>query len=475
MALWVEIDGQRRPAVEIAVERAIGRPVSWTCRVNIPPDIDTTEDLKQLAGALGRSTARLTAGHDGATFVTAARPIGARWSVAGRSLLDIDAHTTAAAGNKDVFTPRRRVHRVRNWRELVDAMKDVAAAVTGVRNHLERYPFPSEGHTSIIQDGQSDWEFLGNLVSQFARLEREPALARLAVIGGNSKSAATRARWVLNWAAGRGYEWYHDVAARRARPERASHFGLTFNSRRHFSTQSFPTGSAPAVVEQWRDRPFDVTAWERWLDRDVPLFIDSDERFVWKVTDRLVDAGQHGVVSWTTELESVPVDLAFESGLPQSAPSPWIGSGTVSKSPDRAPWIEVRLDGFESGADQLEARVTTPYSGTHNTKGLHFVPEEGTPVAVGWSGRLMDPPVLLANVRDAQTSFASPSLWIESTLTSQYAAIDCKSVGHVTVGSDLAMSITGAADVKSSDTMNLTADGCDVELRGGVFYTGSGA
>jgi hypothetical protein len=478
VAFSVELGGQSLAAASLSVERAIGRPVTWRAQVHVPLDIDQTTTASGVAGTLGNESSRVSMFYDRRPVVEQAQVVGARWGKEGSQLVEIVAHATGPQQRSDIFKPRRRVHRVRNWRELVDRLDSVTMVSTGVRNQLERYRFPSGPHTSIIQDGQSDWEFLANVVSQFSHLEQEAALKRLALVGGNVRGE-TAGRWVLNWASGAGYEQSQDVDPRLEDvPGPPVSTRLKFGTAGHTSgyAHEFPTGQFPLSHQEWRDRPFDIYAWERWADHDVPLFVGPDRQFAWHVLDTLSDAGQHqrDVVNWTTELTVAPRTAVLQSPLPAAGHGAWCAHGRVASASPTEQWIKIRLHDFETNEDLVEARIMSPYSGTDNAKGLHLVPEVGTPVLVAWSGRLMDPLLLLGNIRDKPAAFEAPSLWLERTFTTQYAEIMCRSVGPVTVESDLQMAVQGKTDITSDAQMAVTADGCDVELRGGVFYTGKG-
>jgi hypothetical protein len=479
VSLQVQIAGRTYEAQQAVVERSIGEPVTWTFSVPVAADVDSTTDAQNLARALAGGNTYLSASCQGSGLVDSALVVGARWRRSGTHLLELSAHTTAPKDRADVFRPRRRVHRVKNWRELVDAFEPVVTVATGVRNHLETKTFPHGEHTSIVQDGLSDWEFLGNIVEQFSRVETDPALARLTVVGGNVKGS-TAGRWILNWASGEGYEHFQDVQPRQVDRSQfgVNHARVHFGDMRHVGAyrREFPTARVPLGGEIWADRRFEHNAWEAWINRDAPLFVGPGDRpeFAWRVRDSLRDSGQPGVVNWATELTTGPMALFLDNPLPHAATGPWVGFGVVKSSDAREPWLEVRLNDFERDAAVVEARVTTGYGGLDNTKGLHFVPEVDTPVVLAGSGRLTDPLVVLANVREQAATFGSPSIFLESTFTTQYESIACKSVGPISVGSDLKMAVERATQVKSSKPMTLTADKCDVELRSGVFYTGKG-
>jgi hypothetical protein len=81
--------------------------------------------------------------------------------------------------------------------------------------------------------------------------------------------------------------------------------------------------------------------------------------------------------------------------------------------------------------------VAAPYSGTDGKRGLHFVPEKATEVLVGWTGRFDTSIVLLGNARSDKAEFASPSIYLESEHTAQYADVHVKEVKDVVIDSDL--------------------------------------
>jgi len=66
------------------------------------------------------------------------------------------------------FEPRRRVHKAENMLELIDILDAIAKVrIPMLRNELAEIRFDNNlGKRCIVQDGLSDWDFLGLALDQ---------------------------------------------------------------------------------------------------------------------------------------------------------------------------------------------------------------------------------------------------------------------------------------------------------------------
>jgi hypothetical protein len=222
----------------------------------------------------------------------------------------------------------------------------------------------------------------------------------------------------------------------------------------------------------WRpNRRFEPSRWKEWRTSDLPSFT-RDGEMIWRIDDRLVAAAVD--LEWKTATYSVPSDVRIvgpENGTP---PRPWVGLGKVETTSKKGPWIKVRLPGFETGNDIVEARLGTPFSGKDGCKGLHYVPEEGTEVLLSWTGRFDQSLIVVGNARSKEAQFPSPSVYLEDLHTAQFADISVKKIGETTVDSSLSVRVKQQTDVRSARPFEVRADGADLRMAGGVVYTGRG-
>jgi hypothetical protein len=194
---------------------------------------------------------------------------------------------------------------------------------------------------------------------------------------------------------------------------------------------------------------------------------------VWRIEDHLYQIGRE-TVGWETKLFSAPPETCVTGPLPASRLRPWLGLGKVLESSSKGPWIKVKLPGFEGGEDEAYVRLTTPFSGSDGRKGLHFVPEQGTEVKVGWSGRFDGSVLLVGNARSDESTFASPSIFLERLYTGQFEDIHVQKVGPVGIDSNLKVNIKKQTSVDSTSQLKIHADGADLKMNGGIVYTGRG-
>lgn len=248
---------------------------------------------------------------------------------------------------------------------------------------------------------------------------------------------------------------------------------IAYRIRLHCAIQCHSLIQFRTGPDIWRrGRAFDSNEWKKWTTRDLPLF-DETSAMIWKVEDRLFHQGTE-TIHWTSRLWSVPEGVCIPAPFRPALHRPWTGIGKVTKRSTKSCWLEVELDGFDAGEQLAHVRLTTPYSGRGGKKGQHMTPEVESLVKIYWSGRFGDSLLFGGNVRESDTIFDSPSLFLEDRYTGQYTDIFVQKVGQVSVQSDFDFAVSQSTRVSSSRNVQVNADGADLNLSGGVVYTGRG-
>jgi hypothetical protein len=483
VALEVDLPGGGPlPASEVSLVRSLGEPARWRFLVAASRESWSGEEVARVRKALLEKPCRLKAawreGGD-VTLGPEAVAVGARWLlVKSLNYIEVEAEATWPSPKPDPFVPRRRVHKVRNMKDLVERFGHVAVPVRGLRAELEGIEFPDGERSSIVQDGQSDWTFFFHMLDQCRFLAKgSPAWLPLVLVGGVDEGQGTDGRWVVTPGLRRAYESWGAIGDRTIRFEDGHdkdgepriEFGQLADAAR---VPSFPSGTYPSAVD-WRPRrAFDAGRWKSWRSMDLPRFTSAEGALVWRIEDRLHASGD--VLAWETRTFAAPPEAEIVGPVEPARLRPWVGLGTVEQTSTDGPWIQVKLGGFESGEDELDVRLGTPYSGKDGKRGLHFVPENGTEVLVGWGGRFDQSVVLVGNARSEAAELPSPSVYLESEHTAQYADVHVKKIEDVVIDSDLAMEVKQETSVKSSRQLRVKADGADLKLSGGTVYTGRG-
>ncbi len=487
MSLWLQIQGlgEPLPARDLIFERVLGEPVCWRFAVHVAPEARGSDQVKTLIHLLEGGPVRAQARVGEAQLDLAGTIVAGAFSSEDergegglaalsrpgtytglrRDQLFLEAHCSAPEGSPDAFIPRRRVLRARNLLELATAFDHVAKLSQAVANHLQTIRFSDGNRANVIQDGVSDWQYLHDLLAQYDLLEPDPRRKPLTFIG--SVERATAGKWVVNWATPLAYRDFLEVKSRCVSFAGADYDEQTLLSSVVSDRRTLlASGRYPVILHQVR-REFSLAEWHTWSRRDVPLFLGQDESFVWKLSDRLFATNNAATpIGWSSTLFTLPKDLPLARRSNNHPSRPWLGPGVVEESTSKGPWIRVRLPGFENGHDVVNVRLTTPSAGTDGMKGLHLVPKEGTEVLLAWSGYFNQSVIALGNVREHATDLQAPSLWLEMMANYHLEEVSVKKIGPITVNSKL--------DVKVEQPLNVTADGTDVEMRGGIFYTGRG-
>jgi hypothetical protein len=470
--------GPPLPAAEVSLIRTLAEPVRWRFVVDVSAESWTGLQAERLRKALLTDRCRIVARFRGGP------PIGPEATVVGArrvpresvDYVEIEAEATMV-GSPDPFLPRRRVHRVKNLSELFDRFEHVARPVKPLRAKLQAITFPDKEHTSIVQDGISDWAFLFHVFDQARFLAGAPTWLPLALVGSVDESAGTAGTWIVTPGNFDAYAEWNAVAGRTIRFENGrdrdgepKHEYGSVQARGR--DPGYPAATYPVAIE-WRPRrKFDAGKWDAWRTADLPRFT-TEQGFVVRIEDTLAVKGDEDVWWESRVFAAPPATQMIGPELPTRL-QPWLGLGTVDETSASGPWIKVKLPGFEKGDDIIDVRIGTPYSGKNGKRGMHWVPEKGTELMVAWTGRFDQSIVSTENVRSAAAEYVSPSTYLELEHIAHYADVHVKKVGDVTVESNLKMAVKQQTQVDSSQQLRVKADGADLKMSGGTVYTGRG-
>lgn len=493
--------GEPVPVSEVYLTRALGQALRWRFVVALRPEawgeqervlvqrIGTllvgepckvraswrngqTVELGSEATVVGasREPAASTTDRPGAAFGQQDRTTAVHY-------IEIDADGTFVEPRPDPFLPRRRVHKVKNMKELLDRLNHVAQPLGALLTELERIEFPDGENASIVQDGVSDWLFVFHIFDQCQWLSSPDARwLPLTLVGGADVAKGTLGRWVATPGLKSAYEQWGTVAERTIRyddsSERDGQADLQFGRLPYTDrVPEFPGGDIPCVIDRRPERTFDAGRWKTWRTMDLPRFAENGA-MVWRIEDRLF-AGATSL-GWESRTYTVPAEARIVGPERPGRLRPWTGLGRVEKTSPEGPWVTVRLPGFEDNEDLVNVRIGTPYSGSNGQRGLHMVPEEGTEVLLAWSGRFDQSIVLVGNARSEAAEHPSPSTYLEAEHTAQYSDIHVVKVGDTIVDSKFDFSVKQRTDINSAQQLQVKADGADLKMSSGIVHTGRG-
>ena len=462
MSLLVEIpagdSNSRFVAREVSLERCLGQPVQWRFVVQCQHD---DPRVAFLAEALEGGQVKASPLWKDAPLGLDGIVVGISWSSSLLEHLIIDAQVTtleaapSPAPDPDPFTPRWRVHDgVQNLLKLIQKFAHVATVPTWVKNELEKVKFTPSDFTSVLQDGLSDWGFVCHLLDQYGALGAEAALKPLVLVGSLEEAEG---KWLVTYGSKAAYDKLGDISNREVAPEDGTLAGIVFPTELTETALEARSRVVPLASRVWRSRKFTTSDWEKWAKKDLPLFTKGDQRFIHRVVDRLWPSDLD-TLEWTTQLDPLAEGAVVAGPEPPVRLVPWIRIGEVSETQTKKSWIKVKLEGFEKDSETVQARLQEMYSGKNGTRGLHLVPENKTKVLLSWSGRFHEPILVIGNVREKDTEFDSPSVWLEALTTKQYVDILVKEVGKTTIESDYDVEVKKKTTLKSVDAYALTGD-----------------
>lgn len=485
MPLQLSFDGGVVGLHDVFLIRQVGKPTEWHFLAESKPGVYGGGQEDQLAQTLLAGPVRVKATLDpggtvvcpDATIVKALRPgqsgvVLTDWR-GYTSRIDFVGQSTGVGKSRvSPFVPRRRVHKASNMAALLDVFANVAEPVQRVRTALANVTFPDGDRASIIQDGISDWSFVGRILDQCRQLAPNANWHPLVMVGG--VSSETSGKWVITPGLRDPYpEWNYPEDRKISFDQGDGNPTYQYDEIEDASqVPEFPGGRFPVVGIGRTYRTFSGDRWSDWSTLDVPRFTDNGD-IVWRMLDH-VSRGPRDDIEWHSFVFAGPPQGRVAGPFQESPLAPWVGIGKVDQTDPSGPWIQVKLDGFEGGKDTADVRLTTPYSGKNEKRGLNFVPEQGSRIVVGWPGRFDTSVVVVGNSRWDPAEFSSPSIFLESTLTAQFEQVHVKRIGDVGIDSSLNVGIQQTTTVNSQDQLKINADGADLKMSGGVVYTGRG-
>ena len=464
-------------ASDLTLRREVGAPVAWHGSLHVVPESFGVDEAQRLGDMLTGGPVYATPAWEGRPLGMPGVVIKLEYESASRSRIRLEAHASMPEiGIPDPFQPRRRVHRIVDFKQLLDRFHGLLKVSQSVANTFSTMILRDDLNAAVIQSDLSDWAFVFEAVRQYGHLQEQEHLRPLVVSGGCDDGAGNQGRWLLDWGHAKAYE---ELGQRRIVD--ASVDGgfeqLLFGGRTNLPTPGFPSGSSPVCMRQRVAREFEFDAYRQWTQQDLPAFLTDSGGMVWMIEDSLRPGGSQRPerTTWTSRLHvgpseaPAPVDRHVE---PWRRPTPWSGFGVVLESSREGPWIVVRLHDFEQGEDELPVRIVTPYAGTDGRRGVHAVPEQGTEVLLAWSGRFGDSIVCIGNTRSEAASLASPSLWLDDELLVHARDVRALALGRVVIEPGLEVHLESESAIEGEGKMELDIDGTEVRLAGGTFYSG---
>lgn len=455
------------PAREILLDRTLGSAVRWTFHLFVPKESDDRQELTDLAKAFGagrvKATAYFSSNMGVFEFGLPALVTGSRWDDGSHHLV-VEAQNTGIREEKpNPLLPRWRVHHVDDlWRVTQKFGHLVRLPDATIKNALSQVRFPDADRANVIQAGVSDWDFLATILWQY-RLLGDASLQPMILSG--SVSGETEGEWVFTWGSKKACQAAGQVAQRTVRfTETDGYERPMFFPDREARPQHvlLPHAVTPGGGSLRIRRPFNHNAWKEWRSRDLPLFTEGGQT-CWRVVDRLFDTGSKRVLGWSSSLEFMPPESTVHQEFPPRAFEPWLAAGKVKRHFLKGPWLEVELPDYEKDLHEnlVYNRLRTIHSGKDGKAGLNLLPEIGTDVMVGWSGRFDESPVYGDNfrARKIETQHAHPSIWLETHTTEHHEDLLVKSVGQTVIESDWKTRIEQQTQFESVGLMRFLGNG----------------
>ncbi|WEK34631.1 MAG: hypothetical protein P0Y53_19260 [Candidatus Pseudobacter hemicellulosilyticus] len=310
-----------------------------------------------------------------------------------------------------VFVPRRRILKADDLKQLLrDNFAEMITWEKAVGNHLSGVKFPDKKKTNHIQNGISDWEMLHQLINSYNHAaEVKDAL----ILSGD----AADTKYQLVWAQD---SKYRELFLQKNRGiDKHPQNGLTPKlqfGRSKSKPLLLQEGNLQAMHVSYNMEHGDLQAafWDSWREKSLPLYYN--DHMVYELTDRVQNTGGNDFLEWNSFLHVLPDNQLLKlPGLPPAAL--WACNGKVTGRKPTSEWIEVTLDKFEAGSNELDVRISTPYSGKDQQGGLHLVPEMNSEVLVVKQPNWQSPVVLLGNIRNREARVKAPYWQLEDPLT----------------------------------------------------------
>ncbi|WP_118973863.1 hypothetical protein [Taibaiella koreensis] len=313
------------------------------------------------------------------------------------------------------FVPRKRVLKGKNMLEL---FRKYFLQLVAIEDHIEaalqKVKFPDNEKTNLIQFGYTDYEMMQKVLNWY---NTQVALQDTLTVSGSAETL----RFDLVWAQPGKYISLGYNESRKLDDHIASSYKEDI--RIGYGDRTLPiiykSGIVPQNAQYILNRGgYTREEWQPWSTINVPAFYKG--RFVYEVIDTFKDA-RVGNLGWETRITTLA--RQEELDVPAQEFGAWSGMGTVKKRSATDCWMEVELADFENGANLLDVRVTTAYSGHHGNAGFHLVPEMNTEVLVHKSCNWKEPVLLLSNVRSEAAAGKAPFWKLEDASQWEFTSL----------------------------------------------------
>lgn len=382
--------------LRLRLVRRLGQPLIVTVEVGRPIDrsLDAWLDVQP------SQAVRFTVADDDNPLMPTAEVLGG--SPSGDSLVLVGNATARSKADIDAraFT-RHWVHRPN---DLLTLARELRAAIipAPLDKRFSALALGGAEKAAILQRG-TDFDFLSDLLHEYARLEPDEAARHVTLVG--SAGAKTAGSWVVAWESPDAYAAFTDVEPYSIQFEETDGMPGSWGE----ALPPWPgldPARVPAIgVTARLHRKFSTAAWSAWTRRDVPLFLKSaDNAFVVGVIDELSFPDR----AWDTALETASTGVGLPRPLRGIGPLPWKGIGVLTADATQKPDVAVELPGFEMGHNEVQGQLVTLTDGESGAEGVHLPLFSKSIVDVATSGRFDDRLVVHGNRRRKATAAAPP-------------------------------------------------------------------
>jgi len=447
------------PLDGVRLERRVGMPVRWSIELDVSAKTSSTETLFRWIGSQHEPVGHVML-HSGSSpgnhLSSALICTGVQRSERDPNNVVFQAMSgyglkRGVSADVDPFLPRYRVLSGGDIGKLVSNFRYFVKITNGIRAALSDVVFPEKDKACVVQAGLSDWDVLARLLAHFSNIKGER------VVLTASSDPDTDERWIASWADSDAFRENSSIEGRKVRFTEPETIEISHLQSSEIDGDRRLLVGLPILRKRYdRTLDFKVKTWDEWVKRQVPLF-STDEQEIWCVHDTLrKPSNDRPTVSWVTKVDVLPPSLKTAAASGEERFPMWQGSGIVEKK-GPLPWLRVALNGFDRSkhANEVWAKLTTPHSGKEGVSGLHLVPDEGSTVAVLWSGMAIDPVLVSGNVRQRAPRNQSPCMEFEDPFRA--------------VLSEVQIDIDKGMRVKGTQPISVETQGVRVRLDRGKF------
>jgi hypothetical protein len=396
------------PCLRVSCLRQLGRATTWIFDIKASLD---QEIASSVARVVRKTPCFATLRSDSDEQIDISPEVlitAANWVDREGTALRVEGTSTIfprSASVPHALEPRFRVHRVADLAQMFRRFDRFLELPNHVLAALQKYRFPDESKSSVIQNGISDWTFLQQMLAQCALSQRRFLLSSNAPIAKD-----TDRPWRLVWGSLEENRKAGLVGSQAKWSKADGDLYTNFDRvGQHELGGACPAAEFPTVGVYAPHRTFQPDVWNHWHQERLPTVISGSEGFVWKIKDEVL-YDRVATPVWSTWLSEIPANADIDFGTSAHIPRPFMCTGVVTNSAPSEPWVEVRLNNFQKPDDLIWARLTTASSGADQKSGLHLSPAVGSTVAVVSSSWFSDSVWVLGNIRREPTTHPAPSL-----------------------------------------------------------------